>query len=285
MLLFVVRFCLLVPCSQVFLKADMKKSIDVTQKGSRQVYANIAHETLQILAAEEKRFSAEAEKSILFTENDLADPLLDAALVHATAIEVTAETTLAALYRLAGAADAVGLLNFASAKNIGGGFKKGSNAQEESLARSSSLFVHLSRFSKPFYMYNKSHPGVYSHRIIFSPSVSFFKDDRGSLVKSVSCAVVTSPAVNAGVAKCSADEVEQTMRERMARILRAFQLNKVSCIILGAFGCGVFKNDPVLVASIWSDLLFGEFKNVFQKVVFACYGPEENLSAFKKKFK
>ena len=261
----------------------MKKH-DVTSKGvSRQKNADIAADTMQLLKKHEIRFREESENSVLFTENDLCQPIAPDRAVFDTVIEVTSETTLAAMSRFG---DSPFILNFASAKNPGGGFLKGSSAQEESLARSSSLFYHLNRFKKPFYEFNKAFPGVYSHRIIFSPAVTFLKNDRGKLLdKEVHCAVVTCPAVNAGVAKVSAEEVRALMEERMIRILRCCAERNAKVLILGAFGCGVFKNDPENIASIWHRLLFGEeFKGVFQHVVFACYGPKENFDAFKIKF-
>ena len=62
----------------------------------------------------------------------------------AAACEVVNETTLAGIARvLADGAGPVAALNFASAKNPGGGFLGGSQAQEESLARSSALYASL----------------------------------------------------------------------------------------------------------------------------------------------
>ena len=62
-----------------------------------------------------------------------------------TQFEVVNETTLSAAWRLVEARNLAGTLclNFASAKNPGGGFLGGSQAQEESLARSSGLYLAL----------------------------------------------------------------------------------------------------------------------------------------------
>ena len=92
-------------------------------------------------------------------------------------VEVTAETTLAAARRLGG--DAACLV-FASARNPGGGFLTGAQAQEESLARASAL--HSCRQAAPqFYAVHRQQPDLrYSDRVIYSPSVPVFRDDDGT---------------------------------------------------------------------------------------------------------
>src|SRR5512138_3054754 len=52
-----------------------------------------------------------------------------------TQIEVANETTFRGLARLAAGGGHIGCLNFASARNPGGGFLAGAQAQEEALAR------------------------------------------------------------------------------------------------------------------------------------------------------
>ena len=71
--------------------------------------------------------------------------------------------------------------------------------------------------------------------------------------------------------------IEQTMRDRISRILHLFQLHQARHLILGSFGTGVFKNRIDLVATIFADLLInpgGRFRDVFQTVVFAILGKE-----------
>ena len=266
----------------------MKKPIiDVTARnGGRQGNAEIAAETMAFL--KKGQFDGEPEKSIMYDEHHVfakkVAPPAPKEVVKCV-VEVTAETTLQALYRLGegNSAGSTGCLNFASAKNPGGGFLKGSSAQEESLARSSSLYLSLIRFKKPFYEYNKRSPGVYTDRIIFSPRITFFKDDRGKTVPARVFSVITSPAVNAGATREEQTEISRLMRVRMGKVLSVAAEHGVRRLVLGAFGCGVFKNDPKVVAAMWKELLAEDvFRGAFDHIVFACYGPEENLIAFQE---
>lgn len=77
----------------------------------------------------------------------------------------------------------IGILNFASAKNRGGGFLNGANAQEEALVRSSTLYPSLkSSTAEPFYDLHRHDPqaGYYSHAMIYSPNVLLLRDDDGT---------------------------------------------------------------------------------------------------------
>lgn len=60
-------------------------------------------------------------------------------------------------------------------------------------------------------------------------------------------------------------------------------------MVLGAWGCGVFKNDPVQVAKVFNDCLKQEkFKNFFDEIVFAVYDTSKTLkvlTAFENEFK
>jgi hypothetical protein len=76
----------------------------------------------------------------------------------------------------------IGILNFASAKHPGGGFLNGAQAQEESIARSSTLYPSLmSETATPFYTVHRHDPqaGYYSHSMVYSPNVLLLRDDEG----------------------------------------------------------------------------------------------------------
>jgi uncharacterized protein (TIGR02452 family) len=188
-----------------------------------------------------------------------------------TKISVTSETTLVAAKRLKESYSNVAILNFASAKNPGGGFLKGSNAQEESIARSSSMYESL-KDQKDFYDYHRAgNSSNYSHRMIYSKDVVVFKNDSGYLIEPYEIDILTSAAVNVGALRVK-ENIELNMEERIERIIALFASEKKEVIVLGAFGCGVFKNDPKMIAKIFNKVLKKDkYKGAFKEVVFAIF--------------
>ena len=138
---------------------------------------------------------AAAKSSTVVYDLDSMPPCPPARFGSAAKIEVTGETTFAAIERLAGEGH-VGCLNFASAKNPGGGFLSGSQAQEEALARSSALYACLQTQFSAYYEANRAHgSSLYLDLAIVSPQVPFFRNDQGHLLRQpVQCSVITSPA-------------------------------------------------------------------------------------------
>lgn len=188
----------------------------------------------------------------------------------------------------------VGILNFASARNPGGGFLHGSRAQEESLAISSALYATLLRHDSGYYSMHKSlrqtHEGLYTDTMIYSPDTPFFRDDDLTLTAPFNASVVTCAAVNCGAVRTDALKAETpaVMEIRIRKILHAMARSGQSCIVLGAYGCGVFKNDVHMVAHTFARLLTrgGEFCDVFRNVVFAIYTRDEHtfLHPFRRAF-
>jgi uncharacterized protein (TIGR02452 family) len=155
---------------------------------------------------------------------------------------------------LRGLKDKLGILNFASAKKPGGGFINGAQAQEESLARSSTLYPSLiTSIGQQFYTLHNRDPknGYYSHAMIYCPGVVFFRDDDGGWTEPLEADVLVSAAVNAGVVrnslcgriagKSEEARIEAVMKERMARVLFLFSQKGVRNLVLGSFGTGVFQ--------------------------------------------
>ncbi|MBI3228871.1 MAG: TIGR02452 family protein [Burkholderiales bacterium] len=160
----------------------------------------------------------------------------------------------------AGSAEPVLVLNFASAKNPGGGFLSGSQAQEESLARSSGLYASQMQ-AWDFYERHRANPScLYSHAMIYSPACPVFADDDGHLLEQAQLlSFVTSAAPNAGaVASNHADDlplVPVVLKERAELVLTLARAKGYQRLLLGAWGCGVFRNDPQMVARSFIDLL------------------------------
>ncbi len=211
-----------------------------------------------------------------------------------TQLSVTSETTLQAAARLASKGIEPLCLNFASAKNPGGGFLNGATAQEESFARASGLYSCL-RTQKEFYDFHRQQGDLlYSDHLILSPGVPVFADDHGRLLEAPYLSgFLTSPAVNAGVIKerdCEKlDLIRPTMLRRAHRVLWLAQREGYTHLILGAWGCGVFRCDPTMVAGVFSALLTGEgpLVSAFEQVVFAVYDRTRDATtrtAFEKAF-
>ncbi|GAA3775374.1 TIGR02452 family protein [Streptomyces chiangmaiensis] len=193
-----------------------------------------------------------------------------------TVFEVTGESSLEAARRLVGrSGDSVAVLNFASARNPGGGFLNGAQAQEEALCRSSALYSCL-REVKEFYDHHRAHRDpFYTDRVIHSPGVPVFRDDRGRLLdEPYSAGFLTAAAPNAGVvlrrAPERAGELPRALAARAERVLETAVACGYRRLVLGAWGCGVFRNDPAQVAGAFRELLVGgRFEGYFGEVVFA----------------
>jgi uncharacterized protein (TIGR02452 family) len=210
-------------------------------------------------------------------------------------VEVKNETTFQAIERLAASErEHIGCLNFASAKNPGGGFLNGSLAQEEALACASGLYPCLLKAPEYYEKNRLNRSALYLHAAIYSPLVPFFRTDAGVLIeKPVLASVITAPAPNAGAVAINEPhnykQVEPMLKRRAELVLAIASAHNVQHLVLGAWGCGVFRNDPRIVARIFADLIGSEnkFRGRFKSVIFAVYDRSENLAtygAFKGQF-
>ncbi|MFI6762406.1 TIGR02452 family protein [Micromonospora sp. NPDC050417] len=248
----------------------------------------IARQTVEIAESGHYRDSAGREISIAgavasavagtrhyLPETPLPEPPAADVGGAGTVVTVTRESTLVAARRLA--PDAACLV-FASAKNPGGGFLGGAKAQEESLARASALYPCL-RTAPEFYDFHRAqHDLRYSDRVIYSPAVPVFRDDKGNLLdQPYQVAFLTSAAPNLGAIlrnqPADAAEVPAVLRRRAERVLRVAAAHGHRRLVLGAWGCGVFRNDAATVARAFAGALAEV--NGFDEVVFGVY---DNLS-------
>ena len=241
----------------------------------------VAQQTEQIVAAGAYRASDGREVSIAAaveaaragTRMHGPDPVRVSPTADAdTFFEVTGESSLEAARRLGGK---VAVLNFASARNPGGGFLNGAQAQEEALCRASALYTCLLR-APEFYDHHRTHRDpFYTDRVIHSPAVPVFRDDRGRLLdEPYTAGFLTAAAPNAGVIRRTAPqraaELPQALTVRAERVLETAAAHGYRQLVLGAWGCGVFQNEPAQVAGAFRALLGpeGRFAGAFERVTF-----------------
>ena len=199
----------------------------------------------------------------------------------------------------------VAVLNFASATNPGGGVAKGSKAQEEALCRCSTLFpvLNTQELQEKFYRFHQEHQDTrYTDACIYTPGITVFKTDTSiperlspeywRQVDVISCAApnlrkVPYNKMNPGTGPAipvSDRELLEIHKTRGRKIFRVAVANGVDTLILGAFGCGAFKNSPSVVARAYRGIL-EEFDGYISKVEFAVYcppGDDTNYRAFTK---
>lgn len=181
-------------------------------------------------------------------------------------------------------------LNFASAKNPGGGFLGGSQAQEESIARSTGLYA-CQLLASEYYEVNRNNKScMYTDYMIYSPSVPIFKNESGENLEELNhCGIITAPAVNMGVVKRKeahrVGEVEGVMKRRIRKVMAIALENDHRTLVLGAWGCGVFQNDPKDIARYFKEVLELDYKNRFKKIVFAIYSKNDRfITPFRELF-
>ena len=216
------------------------------------------------------------------------EPLSLPAQGKAPRIDVTNESALEAAKRLGGE---IAALVFASARNPGGGFLNGAQAQEESIARSSALYPHLLE-AGDFYAYHRNHVDLtYSDRVIHSPDVPVFRDDKGELLAApYPVSFLTAAAPNRAAVERNQPEraagIPAILHRRAARVLEVAAAHGHRRLVLGAWGCGVFGNDPVTVAAAFRAAL--QDKRYFDHVIFAILDRQHGtptLAAFADSFR
>jgi uncharacterized protein (TIGR02452 family) len=265
----------------------------------------IAQETERIVAAGGYRAPAGHEVSLaaeieaarsatrLYGPAPLPVPAVDP--VPST-VEVTGESSLEAAHRLTTTGTTpVAVLNFSSARNPGGGYLNGAQAQEEALCRASALYTCV-REARAFYDHHRTHRDpFYTDRVIHSPAVPVFRDDRGTLLDTpYTTGFLTSAAPNASVVRRTtperAPELPRALAVRAERVLETAAAHGYRRLVLGAWGCGVFGNDPTQVAAAFRALLMdggGRFVGAFAHVVFAVLDRTRGTStrvAFEREF-
>lgn len=202
-----------------------------------------------------------------------------------TRVQVANETTMAAARRLTEDGLRPLALNFANGIKPGGGFLGGARAQEEVLCRSSALFATLD--GDPMYAAHRQRPTPDSTDwAILSPRVPFFRQDDGTLLDDpwlldvITCAAPVAARIGQPLAG-------DLLERRIHRVLAIAHAYGYRTLVLGAWGCGAFANDPHRTAQDFRSALEGPYAGVFAEVVFAItdWSPERRfLGPFREVF-
>lgn len=200
------------------------------------------------------------------------------------------------------------VLNFASASRPGGGVTNGASAQEECLCRCSTLYptINTQQMWDKYYNVNRSmHDVLHTDACIYSPGVIICKTDESIpkrmkaedyvTVDVISCAApnlrnepanIYNPETGKNV-RIEPQKLYDLHLKRAKHLLHIAAANGAEIIVLGAFGCGAFQNDPYIVAKAYRDAL-AEYRDKFDVIEFAIYCREnevENYEAFRRTMK
>jgi uncharacterized protein (TIGR02452 family) len=178
-------------------------------------------------------------------------------------IEVSEESVFSACRRILAANPTyhVAIVNFANPAKPGGGFLNGRTAQEEAISRSSALYRSIERHDEMYAFGRRDDNGLFSDYMIYSPDVPYFRDDAGELLEQpflVSMITAAACKVDTISEARMRRAVRNTMKNRMRKIITIAAGYQNRILVLGAFGCGVYKNDPVEIATIEKELLVDE---------------------------
>jgi uncharacterized protein (TIGR02452 family) len=201
-------------------------------------------------------------------------------------IIVTEETTSEAAQRLCLLGQDVAILNFASGTRPGGGWLEGARAQEEDLCRCSMLGCCL-EFEKEFYEVNKNlNSRLYTSGVVYIPNVPFIRNKDLEFVEPYLVSTITCPAPNVNKLQPGEEQLLHTVLYfRAKRILEVAAMHGHKNIILGAWGCGIFGNEPIIVAKAFKASLYSV--PAFENVCFAIFDSKKDqpiLKVFKEIF-
>ncbi len=179
--------------------------------------------------------------------------------------------TVSALVKYASSGKTI-ILNMASYKKPGGGVEHGAVAQEECLFRCSNLFT----ISKDLYPLNK-------YEYIYTKDATFVKDFHYNQMNHVLADVITMPAINLNEREIKdfklSDDDKCYYLDMIYLMLNSALINGCKNIILGAWGSGVFKNDPKIIGSLFKEILEGGLLyTMFDNIVFAVINDVNSVS-------
>lgn len=250
------------------------------------------------------------ERQRFIGERDVVVPESSIFVTHSEAerakVIVSGKRSLEAAESYARLGKKVCVLNFASATNPGGGVTRGSSAQEECICRCTTLYPSLNtdKMWEKFYRPHRAEGNsLYNNDCIYTPDVWVFKSDTNFpvlmprdkwwLVNILTCAAPNlrerpsnemNPYAGDMAAKITPADLEKLLTARIKRIFEIAAREGNQVLVLGAFGCGAFRNPPALVAKVFYDVM-QDFMGCFETIEYAVYHTErevENYEAFRE---
>ena len=173
----------------------------------------------------------------------------------------------------------VAVLNLASHRNPGGGVVNGSAAQEESLFRRTNLFRSMYQFT-PYAEEYRLKRSRYQYPLdpknggVYTPGATVIRDARLRLLaEPYRLSFVAVPAIaHPDLTRDGllTDAMADLTRQKMRTIFRIAAHHGHDALVLGAFGCGAFRNPPRHIALLFKEVMQErEFAGRFRKIVFA----------------
>ena len=271
---------------------------------SRQLNIAVFEDTVRMLNEHPTLIAAagqSARRQIIVTEDAPLQPVPDRG--------VPAEVTVSRLRSFEAARQYPGkkvcVLNFASSTSPGGGVERGASAQEECLCRISTLYRCLKqwRMWEGFYApHCRAKNPLHNDDCIYTPGVVVFKTDTDDpetmpeadwyTVDVITCAApnlrsrpsnIMNPGEGDTPASVDNERLAAIHEKRLERILNVAAHQGAEAVILGAFGCGAFMNDPEVVAPAMNRVV-QRYRNAFKHIEFAVYARSDrdvNYSAFR----
>ena len=198
------------------------------------------------------------------------------------------------------------VLNMASRQNPGGGVQNGAGAQEENLFRRSNLFQSLYQFapfasnfglhkSKHQYPLDRNFGGIYTpHATVFrgTEQDGYPLLDTPYQMSFIAVAGINRPALASS--ERIAPELVEPVKNKIRTIFRIGLLHGHDSLVLGALGCGAFRNPPSHIARLFHEVMEEkEFKNKYRLLLFAIlddhnarlkHNPDGNFLPFVREF-
>lgn len=266
----------------------------MTYEERKKYNTSIINDTISFIKGN-RYLSAKVEDSVSalsYFENGCGLVKSDRRFEEKAEVVVTKNRTAEALYNYK--KESVVLLNFASARNPGGGVMKGSNAQEESLCRVSTLYpVLTSEKAKPYYRRHRddcsSTSFYYSDSVLISKGIVFFRNDDSFMDKRnekdwKEATVITAAAPNLrNVGYFNQAAFIKTAESRIESVFKASSMSGADILILGAFGCGAFRNPPEIVSQIFKEIQ-QDYMHSFKRIEYALAARDDedlNYSVFR----